>query len=87
MSVHPRPEHCIPWKCGDAGHTRDDIDNARRSLGYAKEKASRARSRKESAHFQEQIIYWEDVVYQLEHGREDFVGLHLIEAFLNGVAP
>lgn len=77
----PRYEHCIPWKCGDAGHSRDDLDNAKRSLGYAKKKASDAGNSAERAHYQEQVDYWESVAHQLEHGRPDIVGLLLLESY------
>lgn len=80
----PRHEHCIPWKCGDAGHTRDDLDNAKKSLGYAMEKAFNAGSSRERAHYQEQVDYWKSVAHQLEYGRPDIVGLHLLESYDTG---
>ena len=75
--VVPRFEHCIPWECGDAGHTRDDLSTARRSQRYASKMAASSSGRAR-AQFQQQAEYWAEVADQLENGRQDVAGEDLL---------
>jgi len=85
MTIHPRPEHCVPWLCGDAGHTRDDLENVDRSLRFGRQQASKASNAKERAHYEQQVTYWEDVMHQLQYGREDIGSHKFIESFMTSV--
>lgn len=72
-AVVPRFEHCIPWKCGDAGHSRGDLETAKNSYSYARKMVANS-SGKACADYQIQADYWKDVAAQLEYGRQDVVG-------------
>lgn len=80
--VVPRFEHCIPWECGDAGHTRDDLPTARRSHRYASKMTANSRGQAR-AEYQKQAEYWAEVIAQLEDGRQDIVGEHLLIRWAN----
>lgn len=81
--VVPRFEHCIPWECGDAGHTRDDLPTARRSQKYANKMAASS-SGQTRARYQKQAEYWAEVAAQLENGRQDVVGENLFALWASG---
>lgn len=82
--IHPVPEHCVPWKCGDAGHSTKDLPAARRNQRYAGDKSSSAKTANARALYSEQASYWQEVVGQLENGRTDIVGLQLLNLFDGG---
>lgn len=81
-AVVPRFEHCVPWECGDAGHSRNDLETARRSHKYASKMAANG-SRDTRAHYQRQSDYWEKVTAQLENGRHDITQECLLSCWVN----
>lgn len=85
LQLHVQPEHCIPWKCGDAYHSTRDKEAVRRELRYATQKLNGAGNSENRAKYQERVEYWTWVADILEHGREDIASLHLLDSFAKEV--
>lgn len=81
-TIVPRFEHCIPWECGDAGHSLSDLATVKRSHRYASTMAANS-SGKARAKYQIHADYWEKVAAQLEGGRQDVSGEFLLSQWAN----
>lgn len=80
--IAPNPDRCQPWLCQYAAHTSRDLGLAKGRLAWAKKAASAGNHASFQGLYEKQIKYWERVVYQLQYGRDDIAGLHIIEKSL-----
>lgn len=67
--VQVNPEHCQPHLCGDAGHSRSDLNTARRARKWAEKKVANSRGTQAKLDADAELKYWTDVEHRLTHGR------------------
>ncbi|WP_378954577.1 site-specific integrase [Pelosinus sp. sgz500959] len=74
----PNPARCQPWLCRDAAHTTKDISRVKAALAWTSKAASDSKATISKAQYEVQLVYWNDVLYQLENGRPDVIDLNII---------